>query len=157
MWRETNPYNGLFSQGTSGAAYFFGREEKTAEILDVLRSVTGAVHVLVGNSGVGKSSIVNAGVVAALRSRVWPLDGGEWPAELADSRAWLQLSMKPRDAPLKSLALAYARAWLDDPAEREDQALKWVRNFRAGSRLRISSRPPARPSPRPRMRRRRTG
>ena len=135
LWRETNPYNGLFSQGTSGAAYFFGREEKTAEILEVLRSGTGAVHMLVGNSGVGKSSIVNAGVVAALRSQVWPLDGVEWPAELAGSRAWLQLSMKPGEAPLKSLALAFARAWLDDPADRERQALKWVENFKAGSRL----------------------
>ena len=136
LWRETNPYLGLFSMGTSGAAFFFGREDLTGDILERLRGRPDKVQMLVGNSGVGKSSIVQAGVIAALRSQVWPGDPDrEWPEDLADSRSWLPVSVTPGERPLKSLALAFARTWIEDPADREAQALKWVRNFEDGSGL----------------------
>ena len=136
LWRETNPYLGLFSMGTSGAAFFFGREALTGDILERLRGRQEQVLTLVGNSGVGKSSIVQAGVIAALRSQVWPDDPDrQWPEDLADSRSWLLVNVTPGERPLKSLALAFARTWIDDPADREAQALKWARNFEDGSGL----------------------
>ena len=74
LWRRTNPYRGLPAMRTEDAAYFFGREEITGEILEALRRRSKRVLMLVGNSGVGKSSIAQAGVLAALRSRLWPGD-----------------------------------------------------------------------------------
>ncbi len=71
----------------------------------------------------------------ALRSQIWPGDGTSWPADLEASRAWMPLTLKPGETPVKALALAFARSWLEDPADREAQALKWAENFRNGSRL----------------------
>ncbi|WP_236638053.1 hypothetical protein [Mangrovicoccus ximenensis] len=47
----------------------------------------------------------------------------------------MPLTLKPGETPVKALALAFARSWLEDPADREAQALKWAENFRNGSRL----------------------
>ena len=135
LWRELNPYVGLRAQGTSSAGFFFGREHKTVEILDNLRRRPGSLHILVGNSGVGKSSLVNAGVFGALRSQRWPEQGQEWPEDLADSRTWLPITLKPGETPAKELASAFAATWIEDPADREAQALKWLENFRNGSTL----------------------
>ncbi|CAN7186826.1 nSTAND1 domain-containing NTPase [Knoellia sp. LjRoot47] len=60
----TSPYPGLMSYGTDDADTFFGREDDCAACLRRLRD-TGLLAV-VGASGVGKSSLVLAGVVAAL-------------------------------------------------------------------------------------------
>ena len=136
LWRETNPYRGLQAMGSANAAHFFGREALTGEILDVLRTLPDRVLALVGNSGVGKSSIVEAGVIAALRSRIWPGDMDRpWPADLDDSRSWLSLTIRPGEHPLRALALGFARTWIDDPADAEAQAMKWVTNFQNGSHL----------------------
>ncbi|MEE8271392.1 MAG: TIR domain-containing protein, partial [Alphaproteobacteria bacterium] len=127
LWRRTNPYRGLPAMRTEDSAYFFGREEITGEILEALRRRSDRVLALVGNSGVGKSSIAQAGVLAALRSRLWPGDiDRTWPASLETSPAWLPITITPGERPLKALAQGFARTWLDDPAEIEDQALKWV-------------------------------
>jgi WD40 repeat protein len=135
-WRETNPYRGLASMQTSDAAFFFGREAITGHILDLLRTRRDRVLTLVGNSGVGKSSIVNAGVLAALRSRIWPGDlDRAWPAELQDSPSWLPVTVVPGDRPLRALGLAFAGTWLRDPGDAEAQALKWEANLGNGSPL----------------------
>jgi hypothetical protein len=55
-----------------------------------------------------KSSVAQAGVLAALRSQLWPGGHGSWPAELADSRAGLQVTIRPGEALLKELALGFA-------------------------------------------------
>ena len=62
---ERSPYLGLSPYGVADAESFFGRERDVAACLDRLRA-TGVLAV-VGPSGVGKSSLVRAGVVAALR------------------------------------------------------------------------------------------
>ena len=79
---------------------------------------------------------MEAGVLAALRSRLWPghLDRA-WPSDLRESPSWLALTIRPGERPLKALALAFVRTWLDDPADAEAQAVKWVANFQAGSGL----------------------
>ena len=94
------------------------------------------MHLLVGNSSTGKSSIVEAGVVAALRSQVWPGDPERpWPEDMADSRSWQPVRMTPGREPLKALASAFIRSWAEESADREALALEWAAIFRNGSDL----------------------
>jgi hypothetical protein len=135
-WKQFNPYKGLPALTSTEAAFFFGREELTARILDALRPNPDSVLVLVGASGVGKSSVAQAGVLAALKSQLWPGDPGrEWPAELADSRAWLEVTIRPGDAPLEELALGFVRLIVDKTYEQDGEADGWVARFRNGARL----------------------
>jgi DNA-binding SARP family transcriptional activator/WD40 repeat protein len=62
---EQSPYLGLSPYDVADAEAFFGRERDVAECLERLRA-TGVLAV-VGPSGIGKSSLVRAGVAAALR------------------------------------------------------------------------------------------
>ncbi|MBA2553727.1 MAG: BMP family ABC transporter substrate-binding protein [Geodermatophilaceae bacterium] len=66
-----NPYKGLRPFAEADAGDFFGRDALTAQLLDRLRSGIRLVA-LVGPSGSGKSSVVAAGVVPALRSDAVP-------------------------------------------------------------------------------------
>ncbi len=62
---ERNPYKGLRAFGEADAADFFGRESLVRRLLAVSTSPLTAV---VGPSGSGKSSVVRAGLIPALRS-----------------------------------------------------------------------------------------
>ncbi|MFJ8335346.1 hypothetical protein [Streptomyces sp. NPDC094437] len=66
------PYRGLACFRAEDARWFFGRERSTGALLDQLAGAerTGGLVMLVGASGAGKSSLLNAGLVTALR------DGG---------------------------------------------------------------------------------
>ncbi|MFI1615424.1 AAA family ATPase [Streptomyces lydicus] len=70
------PYRGLASYRQQDAQWFFGRERSTDALVAQLRAAekTGGLVMLVGASGAGKSSLLNAGLVPALRSGV--LDDG---------------------------------------------------------------------------------
>ncbi len=59
------PYRGLLPYDAEDADSFFGREDDVAACLRRLRD--SRVLAVVGPSGVGKSSLVRAGVVASLR------------------------------------------------------------------------------------------
>ncbi|MBC9726425.1 AAA family ATPase [Streptomyces sp. TRM68367] len=65
------PYRGLASYRQEDARWFFGRERSTQVLLAQLHAVeeTGGLVMLVGASGAGKSSLLNAGLVPALRER----------------------------------------------------------------------------------------
>ncbi|MEV7432549.1 nSTAND1 domain-containing NTPase [Streptomyces griseoviridis] len=65
------PYRGLAPFRSQDARWFFGRERSTGALLDQLRAAdrTGGLVMLVGASGAGKSSLLNAGLVNALRDR----------------------------------------------------------------------------------------
>jgi DNA-binding SARP family transcriptional activator/WD40 repeat protein len=65
------PYRGLLPYGAADADTFFGREDDIAACLRRLRD-TGVLTVI-GPSGVGKSSLVRAGVVASLSGSDRPL------------------------------------------------------------------------------------
>ncbi len=62
---EAVPYRGLDSYRPQDAEVFFGRDELTAQLLEEARR--GGLVAVVGPSGVGKSSVLGAGLVAR-----WP-------------------------------------------------------------------------------------
>lgn len=63
------PYRGLASYRQEHARWFFGRQRSTESLVAQLRAVekSGGLVMLVGASGAGKSSLLNAGLVPALR------------------------------------------------------------------------------------------
>ncbi|MEU4925020.1 AAA family ATPase [Streptomyces yokosukanensis] len=63
------PYRGLAPYRQEDARWFFGRERSTSALVDQLLAAerTGGLVMLVGASGAGKSSLLNAGLVPALR------------------------------------------------------------------------------------------
>ena len=67
--------------------------------------------VLVGNSGVGKSSIAQAGIIAASSARPGPRPAElrHWPQPFRESRRWCFLKIRPGTEPLKSLVEAFHR------------------------------------------------
>jgi hypothetical protein len=98
--RPTCPYPGMVPFGEADSDRFFGRDEEVQELLERLR--LHAFLTVIGPSGSGKSSLVFAGLVPALRQ-----SGLFGPGE------WLVRSLRPGKAPLAGLATA-----LDgDPAE----------------------------------------
>ncbi|MDN3296884.1 hypothetical protein QWM81_23120 [Streptomyces ficellus] len=64
------PYRGLAPYRQQDAPWFFGRQRSTDALVAQLRAAerTGGLVMLVGASGAGKSSLLNAGLVPALRS-----------------------------------------------------------------------------------------
>ncbi|MET7619123.1 helix-turn-helix domain-containing protein [Streptomyces sp. NPDC005408] len=76
------PYQGLHAFTSQDAGWFFGRERATAALVDrVFERIGGGPLMLVAPSGGGKSSLLNAGLVPALRRRgAFPMPGAdEWP------------------------------------------------------------------------------
>ena len=67
-WRAINPYRGLVALEEQDADFFFGRERETGEIIDKIIAAPGRLIALVGNSGVGKSSLVQAGVIGVAQA-----------------------------------------------------------------------------------------
>jgi CHASE2 domain-containing sensor protein len=63
---RSSPYQGLVPYSADDAPWFFGREEWTRVVIDNLRAYR--ISVLYGASGVGKSSLLHAGVVPALHA-----------------------------------------------------------------------------------------
>ena len=78
---RSGPYQGLIPYGEDDADWFFGRDRARAVVLDNLRAYQ--LSVIYGPSGVGKSSLLRAGVVRHVREagRRRMLRGG--PAEYA--------------------------------------------------------------------------
>ncbi len=64
--KQGSPYPGLMHFTQKYAPVFFGRELAVGEIVDRLRDPGGRFIIISGDSGVGKSSMVDAGVLPAL-------------------------------------------------------------------------------------------
>ena len=72
LWRHNAPYRGLAAMTEADADFFFGRGRETVEAVGALAAAPDRLALLLGNSGVGKSSLAQAGVVAALMRQAWP-------------------------------------------------------------------------------------
>ncbi|CAM5499448.1 hypothetical protein SSPIM334S_07747 [Streptomyces spiroverticillatus] len=83
------PYRGLASFDVRDARWFFGRERATAALLDKLAERAGAGPLVVAApSGAGKSSLLRAGLVPALRRGELPVPGSRgWPVALCTPTA----------------------------------------------------------------------
>jgi hypothetical protein len=90
------PYPGLRPFDENEQRLFFGRDHQIKEILKRLQQTYFAV--VIGGSGSGKSSIVNAGVIPALRKKQLRASGD----------FWLTACFSPKDRPLRHLAIVLA-------------------------------------------------
>jgi WD40 repeat protein/DNA-binding SARP family transcriptional activator len=86
----TCPFKGLASFESDDAAYFCGRDELVREL--VARAAESSLVGLLGASGMGKSSLLRAGLLAALRAGALP-----------GSRAWTVVLMRPGERPRQAL------------------------------------------------------
>ena len=98
-----SPYPGLRPFAETEQRLFFGRTYQVSEILQRLERTSFAV--VTGGSGSGKSSIVNAGVIPALRKKQLATRGD----------FWLAATFSPKDRPFRNLASALAK--LIEPLE----------------------------------------
>ena len=95
---------------------------------------------LIGNSGVGKSSLAQAGVLAALKRQAWPDNARAseaWPAVFQNSRQWCFLTLKPGAEPIKALVDCFLDAWqfeATDP-ERVKLQLGWIELLQGKAKL----------------------
>ena len=129
LWRYTSPYRGLEAMEEKDSDYFFGRNRETVEVLTAL-AAPDRLPVLIGNSGVGKSSLAKAGVLAALKRQAWPeqaTGANEWPRVFKDSRQWCFFSLKPGTEPLKALVDSFFDVWqFEAEYERAREQKGWI-------------------------------
>jgi len=129
-----NPYKGLRAFGEADAPDFFGREALTQRLLERMaeesvlpgplsiteddrprttdngRQTTSRFLAVVGSSGSGKSSVVRAGLLPALRR------GG-----LPGSERWFVVELLPGAHPLEELEAALLRVAVNPPASLLEQ------------------------------------
>jgi formylglycine-generating enzyme required for sulfatase activity len=140
LWRYTSPYRGLEAMEEKDSDYFFGRTTATVDVLSALAAAPDRLPALVGNSGVGKSSLARAGVLAALKRQAWPVEANAtkaWPAAFENSRQWCFLSFKPGPNPLKALVESFLDTWefaAIDP-DRASRLHDWVELLHAKAML----------------------
>jgi formylglycine-generating enzyme required for sulfatase activity len=138
LWRFTRPYRGLEAMTEANSDYFFGRKRETVDVINALASERGKLPILLGNSGVGKSSLAQAGVLAAFLRQGWPeqaRDAGPWPVVFDHSRHWCFLTLRPGAEPIRALAEPFIRAWQFDSTDprREERLNEWTDRLRAGT------------------------
>ena len=85
------PYQGLNAFREAQAGFFFGREELSERLLEKVRTEKGLVAVI-GPSGSGKSSVVQAGLLPLLRRQRPP------------ANTWDAISFTPGQQPFRSFA-----------------------------------------------------
>ena len=109
-----NPYRGLHKFTEKEAEFFFGRQEAIQSLLSMVTQAiqTGSstphapkLITVLGPSGSGKSSLVQAGLIPALRAGRGDLDSASKADEAGlNSRAWPIKVMTPGPHPLDALA-----------------------------------------------------
>ncbi|HUR01159.1 MAG TPA: ATP-binding protein, partial [Nonomuraea sp.] len=95
---EVCPYQGLVPFETEKTEFFFGRARATHSLLERLGprlEKHGSILLISGASGVGKSSLLRAGLMPALAKGRLPVAG---------SRRWPRLLITPTSRPLRALA-----------------------------------------------------
>jgi WD40 repeat protein/class 3 adenylate cyclase len=103
-----NPYKGLRPFEEGDAADFFGREDLTRQLVERLGETR--FLAVVGPSGSGKSSVVKAGLIPALRN-----------GSLPGSEKWPIVEMLPGPRPLEELEAALLRVAVNPPGSLMEQ------------------------------------
>jgi basic membrane lipoprotein Med (substrate-binding protein (PBP1-ABC) superfamily)/DNA-binding SARP family transcriptional activator len=98
-----NPFNGLQAFTEADAERFFGRDRLVASLARRIADGSRLVA-LVGASGSGKSSVLQAGLVAAIRK-----------GAVEGSEDWLIAQMVPGSQPFREAEAALLRSTLDAP------------------------------------------
>ena len=117
--RLRNPYKGLSAFQESDSGDFFGRSEAVSDLVGLLADRK--LVAVVGPSGSGKSSLVHAGLIPAVRAGT--LDG---------AHNWVIADMFPGSYPLEELESALGRVAVEDPGvlmdelENDDRGLSRV-------------------------------
>lgn len=106
-----NPYKGLRAFAEDDAVDFHGRTPLIDELLH--RISTHRLVTVVGPSGSGKSSVVRAGLVPALRA-----------GSLPGSRDWLMTDMFPGSFPFEELEAALSRVAVRTPGSLLDELVQ---------------------------------
>ena len=88
--RLINPFRGLQAFREQDQEYFFGRESLAAELCEKITS--SSLFMLLGGSGSGKSSLINAGVIPTIRSK----------------EGWLIIKIRPSNSPFSELGRSLA-------------------------------------------------
>ena len=99
------PYQGLAPFETDDTELFFGRTQATRDLLDRLGprlKERGSILLVSGASGVGKSSLLRAGLMPALAKGMPAVPG---------SSCWTRLVMTPTATPLRTLAETWTAAY----------------------------------------------
>jgi WD40 repeat protein/energy-coupling factor transporter ATP-binding protein EcfA2 len=91
---KTNPFPGLRPFNVDESDLFFGREGQSEKLLSILRRTR--FLAVVGTSGSGKSSLVNAGLLPALYGGLMRRAGSNWRVA----------KMRPGDSPISRLSEA---------------------------------------------------
>jgi hypothetical protein len=139
LWRHASPYRGLEAMGEEDSDYFFGRTRERIETLETL-AAKGRLLVLIGNSGVGKSSLAQAGVLAGVKRQAWPGDArgtDAWPAVFQNGRQWCFLTLKPGAEPINALVECFLQTWHFDATDRKrvEQQLEWFKPVQGAATL----------------------
>src|SRR5207253_9982248 len=114
-----NPYKGLRAFGESDADDFYGREALVGELVAAVGDHR--LVAVVGPSGIGKSSVVRAGLVPALRNR---------PA----SDRWVISDMFPGTYPFEELAAALLRVAVERPDDLVEELARDELGMRRGAK-----------------------
>src|SRR3954454_22449943 len=101
---EAEPFFGLKAVDEDRAHLFFGREQETEALLQLLRREP--LVMVTGDSGSGKSSLVRAGLVPRWHGGTLAEIMGERPAETI----WHVVQTQPRIRPFQALAEAVSEA-----------------------------------------------
>ena len=92
-----NPYRGLFAFQEQDAEFFFGRELYTKLLVEAVRNKPFVA--VIGPSGIGKSSVVNAGLIPQLRRQI-----PSWEGQKRVN--WLIAMFRPGADPFRTLSSA---------------------------------------------------
>jgi basic membrane lipoprotein Med (substrate-binding protein (PBP1-ABC) superfamily)/DNA-binding SARP family transcriptional activator len=113
-----NPYKGLRPFDEQDAVDFHGRDELVRHLVEVLGEPGRQLVALIGPSGGGKSSVLRAGLVPALRR-----------GAVEGSQTWTIVTFVPGAAPFDGLAAALRDL---DPLRAVDDGAAWLQARAAG-------------------------
>jgi len=112
MKKRDNPFPGLRPFRPEEAHLFFGREDQIADIVQRLRR--NRFVAVVGASGSGKSSLVNAGLLPALDKGLPTRYGTKWRIAV----------LRPGNAPIRNLVDALGQPGILGPDDEDEAALQ---------------------------------